>query len=72
MFDNEGPDSCQFMAPETFRHRQSDRIQPVFCDLVAMLNVNMRRLGPFSAKKENRKPRTVSRVGMSKVYQLWL
>ena len=56
MFDDECSNPFQFMAPKPLGHRQIDRIQPVFRDLVAMLDVDMRRLSPFSTEEE--KPET--------------
>jgi len=52
MFDDQGADFGQFVASETFRHCQVDRVQPVFSGFVAMFNVNVWRFRSFLTEEE--------------------
>jgi hypothetical protein len=40
------------MASESFGLGQLNRVQPIFCDFITMLDVDVRRLHSFSAEEE--------------------
>lgn len=42
------------MTPETFGHRQINRVQPILCHLVATFNMDVRRFSAFLAEKTKR------------------
>ena len=52
MLDYKCPHSVYLMGPEAVGSRQADRIQPKLGDLVAVFDVDMRRLRPFQAVEE--------------------
>jgi hypothetical protein len=45
-------ESLQFMTSEPFGHSKINRVQPIFCNLVAMFDVNMQRLRSLLAEEE--------------------
>ncbi|MFZ2854935.1 MAG: hypothetical protein WAZ34_12600 [Rhodocyclaceae bacterium] len=52
MFDQQSANFCQLMAPETLGHREVNRVQPIFCRLVSMLDMDVRRFRSFSTEEE--------------------
>jgi len=67
VFDHHGANSFQLMTSETFRHGKIYRVQPIFCNLVAMFDMDMRRLRALLAKEENRSPFKREMVGIGLV-----
>jgi hypothetical protein len=58
MFNDQCPDPGQLVGAESNRTGKLNRVQPVFCDFVAMLDMDMWRLLILSAKKEETEPKS--------------
>jgi len=57
VFDDHCANPCQFVIPEPLGHSQFDWVQPIFCHLVAMFDMDVWWLRAFLTEKE--KPEAV-------------
>jgi hypothetical protein len=56
MLDHEQSQTIQFMNAETTRFCKTDRLQPKLGNIIAVFDMNVRRLRSFQTVEEERKP----------------